>query len=55
MDSRVKIGFFLNYIVVIAQEILVLSQNGVKRLHLFLVSRKGPFLNAKILKNDTNS
>ena len=29
MDSRVKIGCFLNNIVVIAQEILVLSQNGV--------------------------
>ena len=29
MDSRVKIGSFLNNIVVIAQEILVLSQNGV--------------------------
>ena len=29
MDSRVKIGCFLNNIVVIAQKILVLSQNGV--------------------------
>ena len=29
MDSRVKIGCFLNNIVVIAQEILVLSQSGV--------------------------
>ena len=29
MDSRVKIGCFLNIIVVIAQEMLVLSQNGV--------------------------
>ena len=29
IDSRVKIGCFLNNIVVIAQEILVLSQNGV--------------------------
>ena len=28
-DSRVKIGCFLNNIVVIAQKILVLSQNGV--------------------------
>ena len=26
-----------------------------ERLHLFLVSRKWPFLRAKILKNDTNS
>ena len=26
-----------------------------ERLHLFLVSRKGPFLKTKILKNDTNS
>ena len=29
IDSRVKIGCFLNNIVVIAQEILVISQNGV--------------------------
>ena len=29
MDLREKIGCFLNNIVVIAQEILVLSQNGV--------------------------
>ena len=29
MDSRVKIGCFLNNIVVIAGKILVLSQNGV--------------------------
>ena len=29
MESPVKIGWFLNNIVVIAQEILVLSQNGV--------------------------
>ena len=29
MDSRVKIGCFLNNIVGIAQEIIVLSQNGV--------------------------
>ena len=29
MDSRVKIGCFLNNIVVIAQKILVLSQNKV--------------------------
>ena len=29
MESRVKIVCFLNNIVVIAQEILVLSQNGV--------------------------
>ena len=29
MDLRVKIGCFLNNIVVIAPEILVLSQNGV--------------------------
>ena len=29
MDSRLKIGCFLNNIVVIAQKILVLSQNGV--------------------------
>ena len=29
MDSRVKIACFLNNIVVIAQEILVLSQNDV--------------------------
>ena len=29
MDSRVKIGCFLNNIVVIAQKILVLSQNYV--------------------------
>ena len=29
IDSRVKIGCFLNNIVVIAQEILVLSPNGV--------------------------
>ena len=29
MDSRVKISCFLNNIVVIAQEILVLSQNDV--------------------------
>ena len=28
MDSRVKISCFLNNIVVIAQKILVLSQNG---------------------------
>ena len=26
-----------------------------ERLHLFLVSRKGPFIKAKILKNDINS
>ena len=55
MDSRVKIGCFLNNIVAIAQDILVLYENGVERLHLFLVSRKGPFLKTKILKNDTNS
>ena len=30
MDSRVKIGCFLNNIVVIAQKILVLSKNGVR-------------------------
>ena len=29
MDLRVKIGCFLNNIVVIAQEILAISQNGV--------------------------
>ena len=29
IDSRVKIGCFVNNIVVIAQEILVLSQNDV--------------------------
>ena len=29
MDLRVKIGCFLNNLVVIAQNILVLSQNGV--------------------------
>ena len=29
MDSRVKISCFLNNTVVIAQKILVLSQNGV--------------------------
>ena len=29
MDLRVKIDCFLNNIVVIAQEVLVLSQNGV--------------------------
>ena len=29
MDSRVKIGCFLSNIVVIAQKMLVLSQNGV--------------------------
>ena len=29
MDSRIKIGWFLNNIVVIAPKILVLSQNSV--------------------------
>ena len=29
IDSRVKIGYFLSNIVVIAQKILVLSQNSV--------------------------
>ena len=55
MDSRVKLGCFLNNIVVLAQEILVLSEMVFERLHLFLVSRKWPFLKAKNLKNDTNS
>ena len=54
MDLRVKIGCFLNNIVVIAPKILVLSQNSVESLHFFLASRKWPFLKEKIWKITLN-
>ena len=55
MDSRVKLDCFLNNTVVIAQEILVLSQNGVWTTAPLFGFTKGAFSQSKNLKNDTNS
>ena len=50
MDSRVKIGCFLNNIVVIAQHNISSISKWclIEPLYIFLVSHKWPFLKAKI-------
>ena len=55
MDSRVRIGCCLNNIGVIAQEILVLSQNGVWTTAPPIGFTQGAFSQSKKIENDTNS
>ena len=51
MDSRVKIGCFLNNIVVIAKKILVLSQNGVRTTALLFGFTQVAFPQSKNFEN----
>ena len=50
IDSRVQIGCFLNNIVVIVQEILVLSQNGVRTTAPLFGFSQGAFSQSKNFK-----
>ena len=47
MDSRVKIGCLLNNIIVIAQEIVILSQNGVRTTAPLFGFTQGAFSQSK--------
>ena len=53
MDSRVKIGCLLNNIIVIAQEIVVLSQNDVRTTAPLFGFTQGAFSQSKNLKKMT--